>query len=222
MKGEYLQTVPSYSAKKRKGRHLYDYAREGIEIEEIKNNVNIYEIKLLSFNSGEFCLKIFCSAGTYIRSIANDIGEKLGCGAVLLKLKRIKIGQFNIDDSIKPDELVTLFSKTDTHSSLNQPGNYKCIVPASYLADRKKTIYVFKKYSFMLYSNSPLYGYMININKTKEKNINENDVLSIKIAGLPEYFLHKAATDFNTSYLAGRNEKLTKFISTAAPGPKLI
>ena len=44
MKGEYLQTVPSYSAKKRKGKHLYDYAREGIEIEEIRNNVNIYEI----------------------------------------------------------------------------------------------------------------------------------------------------------------------------------
>jgi len=58
MKGEYLQLVPSYSAKKRKGRHLYDYAREGVAIEEIRNTVHIYEIKLISFNSEEFCIKI--------------------------------------------------------------------------------------------------------------------------------------------------------------------
>jgi len=220
MKGEYLQTVPSYSAKKRKGRHLYDYAREGIEIEEIRNNVNIYQIKLISFNSEELCIKVFCSAGTYIRAIANDLGDRLGCGAVLSKLKRIKIGQLDLSDSIGPEALVDLSRSSDTESIFNQSGDYKFIIPAISLAERKKTIYVFKKYKDMLERNSPLYGYMINLNRTKIKNINENDVLSVKITGLAEFFLHKAVINFKTDEFMKSDEKLTKFISTASKDKK--
>ena len=213
MKGEYLQTVPSYSAKKRKGKHLYDYAREGIEIEEIRNNVNIYEIKLISFNSGELCIKVFCSAGTYIRAIANDLGDRLGCGAVLSKLKRIKIGHFDIIDSIEPEALVSLSRTSNAEIILNQQSDYKFIIPAASLAERKKTIYVFKKYTDMMERNSPLYGYMINLNRTKIKSINENDVLSVKIIGSAEFFLHKAVINFKTDDFMKSDEKLTKFIS---------
>ncbi|MHB1252967.1 MAG: tRNA pseudouridine(55) synthase TruB [Candidatus Humimicrobiaceae bacterium] len=222
MKGEYLQQVPAYSAKKRKGKHLYDYARAGIAIEEIRNNVSIYDIKLLSFNSEEFCIKIFCSAGTYIRSIANDLGERLGCGAVLSKLKRIKIGQFNVNDSVKPEELIVLNKGADSGTILNQCINYKYIVPASLLAERKKIIYVYKKYMFMLEKNSPLYGYMINISRTRKKIIDENDVLSVKIPGSAGYFLHKALIDFETGDPIKRNEKLTKFISVVIPKQNLV
>ena len=222
MKGDYLQLVPSYSAKKRNGRHLYDYAREGVAIEEIRNNVHIYEIKLISFNSEEFCIKIFCSAGTYIRSIANDLGERLGCGAVLSKLKRIKIGQFNIEDSIGPDDFITLSRNTDSGSILNKPGNHKCIIPAGDLAERKKTIYVYKKYTNMLEGNSPLYGYMINLNKTKKKSIGGNDVLSVKIAGLEGFFLHKALISFKTDDFIKSDEKLTKFISAVSQNRKVV
>ena len=222
MKGEYLQQVPSYSAKKRKGRHLYDYAREGIAIEEIRNNVRIYDIKLLSFNSEEFCIKIFCSAGTYIRSIANDLGERLGCLAVLSKLKRIKIGQFNVNDSVKPEEFVALNKGPDSNSNLNQYNNCRYIIPASNLAERKKTIYVYKKYIFMLENNSPLYGYMINLNKTNKKIIDANDVLSVKFPGSAGYFLHKALIDFKTDDFIKTGGKLTKFISTVSPNRNLV
>ena len=215
MKGEYLQTIPSYSAKKSRGRHLYDYAREGIEIEEIRNNVKIYQIKLISFNSEELCIKVFCSAGTYIRAIANDLGDRLGCGAVLSKLKRIKIGQFDISDSINPEELLALSRIADAGSIFNQQNSYKFIIPAADLAERKKTIYVFKKYANMMKKNSPLYGYMINLNRTKKKSINENDVLSVKIAGSAEFFLHKALTGFTTDDFMKSDEKLTKFILAA-------
>ena len=222
MKGEYLQQIPSYSAKKRKGRHLYDYAREGIVIEEIRNNVIIYDIKLLSFNSEEFCIKIFCSAGTYIRSIANDLGERLGCLAVLSKLKRIKIGQFNVNDSVEPEELIALNKSPDSNNILNQYADCKYIIPAGNLAERKKTIYVYKKYISMLENNSPLYGYMINLNKTNKKIIYENDVLSVKLPGSAEYFLHKALIDFKTDDFIKTNEKLTKFILAVSPNRKLV
>jgi tRNA U55 pseudouridine synthase TruB len=216
MKGEYLQKIPSYSAKKIKGKHMYDYARKGIAIEEIKNNVEIYDIKLLSFNSGEFCIKIFCSSGTYIRSIAADLGERLGCGAVLSKLKRIKIGQFNIIDSVKPDEVVLLGSRAATVNIMNNCCNYKYIVPVSSLAERNKTIYVYKKYFPVLKNNSPLYKYMINLNKTKKRLYEKNDVFSIKHSGSAEYFIHKAVIDFKSCNLAESDEKLSKFISAVS------
>jgi tRNA pseudouridine(55) synthase len=222
MKGEYVQQVPSYSAKKRKGKHLYDYARAGIAIEEIRNNVNIYDIKLLSLNSEEFCIKIFCSAGTYIRSIANDLGERLGCGAVLSKLKRIRIGKFSVKDSVKPEEFIALSKGIDSDTLLNQCINYRYIVPASFLAERKKTIYVYKKYMCMLEKNSPLYGYMINSNKTHKKIIDENDVLSVKLSGSAGYFLHKALIDFETGDPLNSNEKLTKYISAVSSKQSLV
>ena len=220
MKGEYIQQIPAYSAKKRKGKHLYDYAREGIAIEEIRNKVSIYNIKLISFNSKEFCIKVFCSSGTYIRSIAYDIGEKLGCGAVLSKLKRMKIGQFNVSDSIKPEEFVSL-NKGGYSDGINKFLECKYIVPAKLLAERKKTIYFYKKYMCMLEKNSPLYGYMINVNKTNKKIIKENDVLSVKLPGSEIFFLHKALIDFETDDPKKNNEKLTKFISLVSPQDKL-
>ena len=222
MKGDYLQLVPSYSAKKRMGRHLYDYAREGTAIEEIRNNVHIYGTKLISFKPEEFCIKIFCSSGTYIRSIANDLGERLGCGAVLSKLKRIKIGQYKIEDSIMPDDFVSLSRSTDICSIFNEHINHKYIVPVMDLAERKKTIYVYKKYKDLLEKNSPLYGYMINLNRTNKKNICENDVLSVKIAGLERFFLHKAVINFKTYDFTKNDIKLTKFISSESQNHNLV
>lgn len=202
------------------GKHLYDYARHSIKINEIKNKVIIYDIKLLSFKNDEFCFKICCSAGTYIRSIANDLGIKSGCGAVLSKLSRIKIGNFNLKDAINPEELINTF-KSDTikNDDDNSSGYYnsyykfKYIIPVKFLAERGKTIYVYKKYIKMLKLNSPLYGYMININKTNEKNINENNILIVKYYGSTSYYIHKSLINFNTLFALKSNKKLTKFIS---------
>lgn len=212
MKGEYEQEVPIYSAKKRMGKHLYDYAREGIEIEEVKNKVRIYDIKLMSFISDEFCIKIRCSSGTYIRSVANDLGIRLGCGAVLSKLNRTKIGKFDLKDSIIPEKLISFFYSSDYYFKSNEILNLKYFIPIRLLAERKKTIYVYKKYQKMLESSYPLYGYMINLNKTNGKNIKENDILSVKCQGSIKYYLHKALTDFNTIDAVKSEQKLTKFI----------
>ena len=217
MKGEYMQKIPAYSAKKIKGKHLYDYARAGIEIEEIKNNVSIYDMKLISFNKEEFCLKIFCSAGTYIRAIAGDIGERLGCGAVLSQLERLKIGLYDIKDSVRPEEFVSLKKNENADFNHAQLPKGRFLVPVEMLSERKKTIYFYKKYINMLEMNSPLYGYMINLHKTNKKIINENDVLSVKLPGSKKYYIHKAITDFDTCNIEKRNEKLTKYISAVFP-----
>ncbi len=134
------------------------------------------------------------------------------------RLNRIKIGQFSINDSVRPEEFVMLGKSTDSDIVLNQFIKHKYIVPANLLAERKKTIYFYKKYMGMLEKNSPLYGYMINLNKTRKKIINENDVLSIKIPGSSKYFLHKAVIDFETGDPVKSNEKLTKFISVVRSG----
>ena len=102
-RGEILQTPPVYSAIKIKGKKLYEYARKGEAIEVQPRRVTIEKIELKSFNfdlqQAEILIK--CSKGTYIRSIAHDLGQVLECGAHLIKLIRTQAGSFRIEDSIE-------------------------------------------------------------------------------------------------------------------------
>ena len=84
-----------FSAKKIKGRRLYKLARQGKEIEREELPVKIYKNKLLEFEGSRISLEIECSKGTYIRSIAHDLGKILGCGAHLSRLRRTKVGKFS-------------------------------------------------------------------------------------------------------------------------------
>ncbi len=104
--GEISQIPPMFSAKKVKGKRLYELARKNIEIELKPSIVNIYDIKILSINLPYVELDIQCSKGTYIRSLARDIGNKLSVGAYLKSLRRTAIGSFNVDDAFKIQELV--------------------------------------------------------------------------------------------------------------------
>jgi len=212
MKGSYIQKIPAYSAKKKMGKHLYDYARRGVKIEEMENEVIIYNLELMNFDSNEFRIKICCSSGTYIRSIASDLGEKLGCGAVLYGLKRTKIGKYSSNDAVSLNMLVENYANINYDENLNGILNCKYFIPVKEIADKKKIIYVYGKYQKMLADNSPLYGYMVNINKTKQKEINENDVFFIKSAGFSRCFLHKSIEHFNTVDIFSSNKKLTKSI----------
>lgn len=103
--GEISQVPPSFSALKHKGRPLYKYARKGEIITPEPRKVTIYEIALEMFEPPETVIRVTCSRGTYIRSIAHDLGEALGFGAVLSGLTRTRIGDFGLDDSLKWDEL---------------------------------------------------------------------------------------------------------------------
>lgn len=109
--GKISQTPPMYSAIKINGKKLYELAREGKEIERKSRDIEIYSINILNFLDNDmFTIEVLCSKGTYIRTLCKDIGEKLGCGACMGDLTRIRSGDFYISDSIKLDEVKNLVS----------------------------------------------------------------------------------------------------------------
>ncbi len=105
--GEIEQVPPIYSALKVNGKKLYEYAREGKDVEIKSRKVVIEKIELLSFDDEQQQAEIYvkCSKGTYIRSLGFDIGNDLECGAYLSKLVRVQAGDFKLEDSIKLDDL---------------------------------------------------------------------------------------------------------------------
>jgi tRNA pseudouridine55 synthase len=103
--GQSLQIAPFYSALKYKGKPLYKYAREGDLISKPPREINVFSIKDFIFDHDECSFLIHCSKGTYIRSIARDLGKILGCGAHLSGLKRVSQGKFNINQALKAEEV---------------------------------------------------------------------------------------------------------------------
>lgn len=104
-KGEYSQIPPMYSAIKQNGVRLYELARKGIEVEREGRLVKIYEIEDIKINNPNIKMKVTCSKGTYIRSLCYDIGEALGVGATMTKLKRNKTSKFTEEESINIDDI---------------------------------------------------------------------------------------------------------------------
>ncbi|MGB9598655.1 MAG: tRNA pseudouridine(55) synthase TruB, partial [Minisyncoccales bacterium] len=94
--GEIEQIPPPFSAKKIKGKKLYQFARKGIFLKRKASKIKIYQISILNYRFPFLKIKVKCSAGTYIRSLAFDLGKKLKCGALLEELIRTKIGSFSI------------------------------------------------------------------------------------------------------------------------------
>lgn len=103
--GKIEQVPPMYSAIKVGGRKLCDLARKGIEVERKSRTVEIYEINIIDVKDSSFTIDVKCSKGTYIRTLGSDIGEKLGCGAVMTKLVRTQSSIFKIQDSVKLEDL---------------------------------------------------------------------------------------------------------------------
>jgi len=112
-RGEIEQTPPMYSAKKVAGKKLYELARKGIEIERKPVKVTIYELEVQSskfkVQSSNVPIRVVCSAGTYIRTLAEDIGKKLGIGAHLAELRRTKAGKFGIEKASTLEKLEEIF-----------------------------------------------------------------------------------------------------------------
>jgi len=103
--GEQTQIPPMFSAKKVSGQKLYELARKGIEIERAPSNINVYTLEMISYNYPELEIKTRVSSGTYIRSLAFDIGEKLRTGAYLDTLSRTKIEKYDLKNSKKIKDL---------------------------------------------------------------------------------------------------------------------
>jgi len=103
--GKQKQVPPMYSAKKVKGKKLYELARKGIEIEREANEVMIYKLEIGNYEWPFLKIKVKCSSGTYIRSLAHDIGNALGCGAYLEELERTEIGKYKLAKAIDVKKL---------------------------------------------------------------------------------------------------------------------
>ena len=98
--GAIEQLPPMYSALKKDGQPLYKLARQGIEVDRDARQVTIFNIDLVSFAGNRLSIDVHCSKGTYIRTLVEDIGEKLGCGAYVFSLVRHSVGEFQLQDSI--------------------------------------------------------------------------------------------------------------------------
>jgi tRNA pseudouridine55 synthase len=111
-RGDILQTPPMYSAKKVEGKKLYELARKGVEIERKAISVNVRELELLGLqlddNMQTARVRVACSAGTYIRTLAEDIGRRLRTGAHLLELRRTRSGRFRMEESLTLEQLQAL------------------------------------------------------------------------------------------------------------------
>ena len=103
--GDIQQIPPMYSAIKIGGKKLYELARKGESVERKPRNVNISKLELTGRNGNDYVLDVCCSKGTYIRTLCNDMGEKLGCGGCMSSLRRIKAGAFDIADAHTIEEI---------------------------------------------------------------------------------------------------------------------
>ena len=121
--GDIEQLPPMYSAIKVNGKKLYEYARDGKAIEIKPRRVNIKEIKIINFDKEKRQLELYiaCSKGTYIRSIANDLGEEVGTYGHLIKLIRVQAGDFGVNDAVKLEDLNTI---ENVRTNLIYPLNY--------------------------------------------------------------------------------------------------
>lgn len=109
LRGTILQKPPMYSALKHQGKRLYKLARAGIAVEREERRAEVFRLELLQWQPPLFTIEVECGKGTYIRSLAHDLGQSLGCGAYLRRLARLRCGPFDINDSITLPQLEDSF-----------------------------------------------------------------------------------------------------------------
>jgi len=107
--GRIKQLPPQFSAKKVAGKPMYRYARQGMTMQMKPVEVEIYDIELLKLFPAQLWLRVRCSAGTYLRSLAHDIGQALGCGGYLSYLRRVRSGSFSLADALPMDQLLRFY-----------------------------------------------------------------------------------------------------------------
>ena len=185
-KGDIMQIPPMYSAVKKDGVRLYDLARQGIEVERQPRQVNVSELKLLDYDEETFKgqLYISCSKGTYIRTIIDDIGRDIGCGAVMTSLVRTRACGFSLEDAISLDEIREITKEGE------QPENIVDRVHSSeslFLSYRGIT--VSEKQALRFANGNP-----IDIARTQIKNSAANGEI-IRVSGRDNIFLGLGKAD---------------------------
>jgi len=145
--GKISQVPTMYSALKHQGRPLYEWARKGIEIERASREINIHGLKIIDVRETELDLEVSCSKGTYIRTLVEDIGLAVGCGAHVTKLRRIKAGHFDLAESFT---LENLKSNERLHSAIKENHYDDFLLPVDCLLHTFPSVNLDDKQSFSL------------------------------------------------------------------------
>lgn len=116
--GEIEQVPPPYSAVKVKGKKAYEMAREGEDVDLSPRKIHVYSLEVLEWAPPEVVIDVYCSSGTYVRSLANDLGNRLGCGAHLVGLRRTKSGRFTLRDAVPLRRLQEAFNTGEWYRHL--------------------------------------------------------------------------------------------------------
>lgn len=151
--GDYEQIPPMYSALKVNGKKLCDLARQGIEVERKSRHVQIYDIVVHDINNDIVDFTVDCTKGTYIRTLIDDAGEKLGCGACMKELLRLKSGGFELDDC---------FRLEDIKSAVEESGIEEMIISTDRFFSGYPELTVTGEYDKMLYNGNSLFKEMFS------------------------------------------------------------
>lgn len=151
--GEYNQIPPMYSALKVNGKKLYELARAGVEVERKPRLVTIKSISINKINFGNsestITFTVECTKGTYIRTLCQDIGEKLGCGACMKSLKRTRVSQFQLEDSLTLDQI----------DALVKNGNLlDYVIPVDGMFPNYKKIVICREYNKLIYNGNSIFA----------------------------------------------------------------
>lgn len=123
-RGETLQVPSMFSALKYQGKPLYEYARQGIEVPRKARSIQVYQIELLAHTKDSIELEVHCSKGTYIRTIIDDLGERLGCGAHVTELRRLSVANYPAQQMVTLEQLMELARANEASQTQGLPLDY--------------------------------------------------------------------------------------------------
>jgi tRNA pseudouridine55 synthase len=170
-----MQMPPAYSAVKFKGRPSYHFARKGLKVNLKPKVVNIYDIELITIEGDLMTIKVKCGSGTYIRSIAHEVGEVLGCGASVKELERTRIGEFDIKNCVSV-KVVTEGKVTGDHLKSSP-----YIISLKRMLEKNPSLYIKDEYIKHILNGHKVKSGMLEQRKIKKEGMLKKDSLvSIK------------------------------------------
>ena len=205
--GKVEQKPPVFSSIKYKGKPSYKFARKGLDIDLKSRIVNIHDLELISLEKDLLIIKINCSSGTYIRSLAHEIGDRLGCGASVKGLKRVKIGNIELKDSINVEKF--LKSNLKKSDLLTVP----YMISIERLLESNPDLYIKDEYKSQIINGHRINSEMIMSVKTGEKDL-PGKVILIKIKDSKEntIAIHEILGGINISSVKDKNINLTRSV----------
>ncbi len=168
--------VPSmYSALKHQGKPLYKYAREGIEVPREARDITVFSLELLRFEHEEVELTIHVSKGTYIRTIVDDLGELLGCGAHVANLRRLAVGSYPIDKMVTLPQLEALLEQANSEGTTPSELLDPLLLPMQSAVEGMPIVYVDDMSANFLRHGNPVHAYKAPMDGSVQVYLGENE-----------------------------------------------